>query len=186
MKKLLFLIVALVFSASIDGTAHAQFSFKGQWGLSASGGYIPSHGFNVMVGGEKALKDLYSSFHMKFNFMQNQAKLNHPEIDHFNYQTYLFITDYSYSFAKFIPHPWYIQCTAGVNFGYENIPNSPVPTLVIENRSRFVYGLNAALQIELSAAKNFSLFVEPRFLYNFNSNIRKGFFMAGFGFKYYL
>ncbi len=65
-----------------------------------------------MVGGEKALGGLYSSLHLKFGFMQNQAKLDHPEIDHFNYQTYLLVADYSYSFAKFIPHPWYIRCIA--------------------------------------------------------------------------
>lgn len=118
--------------------------------------------------------------------MQNQAKLNHPQVSHFNYQDYALLADYSYSFAKFLPHPWYIQCIAGINLGYEHIPSSPISTLIIENSSRFVYGLNAALQIELSAAKNFSVFVEPRFLYNFNSDIRKGFFLAGFGFKYYL
>ena len=183
MKKLFLLILVC---AIYGTTAHAQFAFKGQWGLSASAGYIPSKGFNVMVGGEKALGDLYSSLHLKFNFMQNQAKLNHPEIDHFNYQAYLLLADYSYSLTKFLPHPWYIQFIGGLNIGYENIPKSPIHTLIIENSNRFVYGLNAALQIELSAAKNFSIYIEPRFLYNFNSSIRKGFFLAGFGFKYYL
>lgn len=183
MKKLLFLFLLPL---ALCGNANAQFSFKGQWDLNLSGGWIPSRGFNVSFGGEKALGDLYSSLHLKFNFMQNQANLKHQDLDHFNYQTYQLLINYNYSFAKFIPHPWYIHCSIGANVGYENIPDSPIPTLVIRNSSRFVYGMNAALQIELSATKRFSIFLEPRFIYNFNSDIRKGFFISSLGFKYYL
>lgn len=183
MKKLLFLILS---SIAFYGTTHAQFAFKGQWDISAAGGWIASRGFNITVGGEKALGDLYNSLHVKFNFMQNQARVNHSQMDHFNDQTYQLFADYTYSLAKFIPHPWYIQGSAGLNFGYENIPDSPIPSLIITNSSRFVYGLNVALQVELSAARNFAIFLEPRFIYNFNSDIRKGFFVSAIGFKYYL
>lgn len=168
------------------GSASAQFAFKRQWNLSAAGGWIPAKGFNVTVGGEKALGDLYSAFHVKFRFMQNQAKVGLPLMDHFNYQTYLIMANYNYSLARFIPHPWAIQIHGGVNFGFENIPASKVPTIVIENKSKFVYGLNVGMQFEFSAAKNFSIFLEPQFLYNFNSSIRKGFYSTALGVKYYL
>lgn len=183
MKKLFFLILALT---ALCGSASAQFSFKGQWNLSASGGWIPEKGFNATVGGEKALGSRYSGLHVKFNFMQNQAQVDHQALDHFNYQTYQLFVNYSYSFAKFLPHPLYIQYTVGMNGGYENISKSPISTLVIENSNRYVYGVNTSLQIEISAARNFAIYLEPRFIYNFNSDIRKGFFIAGFGFKYYL
>ena len=183
-KKLLFLLIAIT-GISINA-ANAQFAFKGQWDLSASAGWIPSKGFNVTVGGEKALGDLYSAIHVKFNFMQNQAKVDLPSMDHFNYQTYLILADYNYSLAKFIPFPWAIQFHGGINLGYENIPESKVPTIVIENKSKFVYGLNVGMQVEFTAAKNFSIYLEPQFLYNFNSSIRKGFYSTALGVKYYL
>lgn len=183
MKKLLFLTLTLFV---LCGSAHAQFAFKGQWNITASAGWIPATNLNLNIGLEKAIGHSYSSFHMKFNFMQNKASLDTPELLEINYQTYQLLLNYNYSFGKLLPHPWYLQLSIGGNLGYENIPDSGIETLVIENKSQFVYGLNVALQLELSVSKSASIFLEPRFIYNINSDIQNGFFITSFGCKFYL
>ena len=183
MKKLILLTTIILCSL---GGANAQFAFKNQWNITGGGGWVSPGGFNILAGGEKALGSSYNSLHLKFNFMQNKADTDSPNLNSFKFQTYQILFNYNYSLAQLIPHPWYIQFGAGVNVGYENVPESPVNSVVIKNEGGVVYGLNAHLQIEFSAAKKVSFFLEPRFVYNFNSNLRKGFFITGLGIKYYL
>lgn len=185
MKKTALLI--LILTAGIWQRANAQYTYKGQCNITLSGGWLVPQGFNVQLGVEKAIKQTYHLMAYKIGYSTNRIKVQGFD-DRLKVNYYNAYINYGYSLNKFIPAPVYINLFGGLLIGYEDIPANLQPGVLVNPKSKFIFGMNIAPQIEFGVSSKITLYLEPQLLLPFNSGVginRSCFQMSG-GIKIYL
>lgn len=181
MKKIVLAAIAAILSTA----SFAQYKYAGQWSLNAGAGWSAPQGYNIQAGADKVFGTSSNGLGIKFIYQHYNADIGYDVP--FNYDTYNLHINYYYSFDRLIgSNVFFLNLGGGGVLGYEAIPKNLGPTVVVQNSSRFVAGINVSVQMEFLLSRSVTAFLDPRFVYLFNSDIKKGQFVAGAGIKIYL
>lgn len=180
-KKVVITLIGMVLSAN----CFAQYKYAGQWSVNAGGGWSHLHGYNIQVGADKVFGTSSHALGLKFFYQRYSDDIGYES--KLKYDTYNLHVNYYYSFDRLITsNVFFLNLGGGAVFGYEALPTMITPTVMLHNKSRFVVGLDVSAQLEVALSKNITFFTDPRFVYLFNSDIKKGQFLLGAGIKVYL
>lgn len=181
MKK----IVCTVVAAFLATTSFAQYKYSGQWSVNAGAGWSEPKGYNIQFGADKVFGTTSHGLGIKFIYQRYKKDIGYDPL--LKYDDYHLHVNYYYSFDRLIAsNMFFLNLGGGATFGYESIPGNLTPTVVVRNQSRFVAGIDLSAQMEVAVAKSITAFLDPRFVYLFNSDIKKGQFLIGAGIKIYL
>lgn len=181
MKK----IVLAAAAALLSSASFAQYKYAGQWSVNAGGGWSEPRGYNIQIGTDKVFGTTSHALGIKFLYQRYKKDIGYDVP--LKYDDYNLHVNYYYSFDRLIgSNVFFLNIGGGVALGYETIPKTFGPTVLVHNASQFVAGIDISAQMEFAVARSVTAFLDPRFVYLFNSDIKKGQFITGVGIKIYL
>lgn len=184
MKSISKLLLFSLFILMITLSGKAQ-KYAGQWVMNVAGGPANA-GYSLFLGIEKYIGNSYSSLKCETGYTRNGHDLNSiPELK-VKVNTFTLDIAYGYSLEKNLPHAFYINLYGGFVIGLEKFKGHVLQGILRTKSGSFISGLSLHPQAEFNLFRHFSLYIEPKGIYYFQSTQDKFQFACNLGFKYYL